>query len=723
MKLTLLMMVVSYFTTIQANNLTGWSFTLVCPGDRYASCYDELWDLSQYGNAYIHSGYSNYSAGQPTVTYHLNSCNTGYITRTWSVEDYNWNWHTCTQTIYVNSTGNYGPDIIWPRDTTLVGCNPGYSPQDLMEGYNYPSWTGNECSMYGRSYSDMVFKTSSNQCKKIMRTWKVMDWCNENPYGYGGIYSHIQIIKIVANTPPSFDCPSDVTVLSNNCQNAEVLLPPLEVPSSSCGGYFIISHDSKYATQKGNNISGIYPVGKTKVTYTVQYGCGLVKTCSFNVNVQSGKPTPYCTGELVTALMGVDTDYDGKVDNGMVELWAKDFNRGSYSKCVGGTLRFSFSPDVNDMKRSFTCDDLGENQVDIYVTDASGAQSFCTTTIIIQNNGANIPDCKRKETEPEKPKYIIQGTVSAINDLPVKGAEVTLTYDVPQYTYHITYDTVTRLTLDSFINASGHKLYRYIEIKEVTEHKDSVAQILTKSIFTSAAGSFTFDSFNITDVSFTLEANFTGDKSKNLNVFDVEMLRNYLDGSNTYQSYYQYLASDINEDGIIDDSDLELLENFVMGSTSALPGKHQWYVIPNSTAFTYPDDVLQYQNWSTKYHLDSIKIYDNIYNFIAIKKGDISIDPDSKPIQEIEIRNSNLNTHPVIQVFPNPVTDFISINSSTTLNESMNIEIYSHQGQCIVKQKTDLKHIEISTSHWLQGMYLYRIKVGERIYSGKILKQ
>ena len=106
-------------------------------------------------------------------------------------------------------------------------------------------------------------------------------------------------------------------------------------------------------------------------------------------------------GEIVTALMGVDTDFDGAVDNGMVELWAKDLNRGSYSKCVGGALRFSFSSDVNDMKRTFTCDDLGENQVKMWVTDATGEQSYCITTVTIQNNGANIPDCHRKVEEPE----------------------------------------------------------------------------------------------------------------------------------------------------------------------------------------------------------------------------------------------------------------------------------------------------------------------------------
>lgn len=722
-KLTLLLMIASFTVSLQANGSPDWSFNLICPGDRYASCYDELWDLSQYGNANIYSGYGTYSAGQPTVSYHLNSCNTGYITRTWSVEDYNWNWHSCTQTIYVSSSGGIGPDVTWPRDTTLIGCNPGYSPQDLPEDYNYPTWNGNECSMYGRSYSDMVFKTTTNQCKKVMRTWKVMDWCNENPYSYSGIYTHVQIIKIVSSTPPVFDCPADITVLSTNCQNADVLVPPLTVPGSSCGGYFVISNDSKYATQKGNNISGIYPVGKTKVTYTVQYGCGLVKTCSFNVLVQSGKPTPYCAGELVTALMGVDTDFDGKVDNGMVEIWAKDLNKGSYSKCVGGALRFSFSQDVNDMKRTFTCDDLGENQVQMWVTDAAGAQTYCTTTLIIQNNGASIPDCKRKETETEKPKYILTGAVTAINDVPVPDAELTMTYDVPQYTYHITYDTTTRLTLDSFINASGHKLYRYIEVKEVTQHIDSVALVVQRSTRTNAGGKYIFDSIAVVNTGLSLTATYNGDKNKNLNIYDVEMLRNYLDGSINYQSYYQYLASDINEDGIIDNSDLEALENFVVGTTSAMPGKQQWYVIPRNTAFAHPEDVLKYSDWSSKYHIDSVKVYDNVYHFIAIKKGDISIDPDSKPIQDTEVRSSKLHDAATVQVYPNPVGDYLNVASNTIPSEDVHIEIYAPQGQCIIRQTSNQPTTEIPTSEWKPGIYLYRIMIGNASQTGKVLKQ
>ena len=707
---------------LKAESHSVWNFTLSCPGDRYVSCYDELWDLSQYGYATISNGYYTYAAGDPSVSYHLNSCNTGYITRTWMVEDYNWNWHTCTQTIYVSSNGQGSPSIDWPRDTTLIGCSPDYKPQTLGDGYDYPTWNGNECSMYGRSYSDMVFTTTSSQCKKVMRTWKVMDWCTNYPYEGHGMYTHVQIIKIISNTPPDFECPKDITVTSNNCINAEVLAPALNISQSSCGGYFSVSNNSKYAIQKGSNISGTYPVGTTKVTYTVQYGCGLIKTCSFNVIVKGGKPVPYCTGEIVTALMGVDTDFDGAVDNGMVELWAKDLNRGSYSKCVGGALRFSFSSDVNDMKRTFTCDDLGENQVKMWVTDATGEQSYCITTVTIQNNGANIPDCHRKVEEPEKPKYVITGKVLAINDVPMPDAEVLLTYDNPQFVYNISYDTTKVLELDSFINASGHLLYRYLEVNKVTEHKDSTSQNLDRSTKTNAGGNYTFDSLSVIDAPMTLSASFKGDKSKNLNIADVEMLRNYLDGSLAYQSYYQYLASDINEDGIINQSDLDALESFVYGNTSGLPGKHQWYLIPKNTAFSDPSDVLNYDDWASSYHLDSVKVHNNAYHFIAIKKGDISIEPGSTPSQELRTRSSNNSIQENVLFYPNPVDQILHVKTNARQEISTNIDIYNQQGQRIFAAPIFDNDYQISTTSWMPGLYLCRVTQGERTVTTKILK-
>jgi len=384
------------------------SFTLYCPDDLTVSCTDEIWDLSIYGNATYYYNGGWYDAGTPVVNYYLNSCNSGYITRTWTVEDYNWNPYSCTQTITVLADGSSFNEynITWPQEhITLEGCYPSTHPSQLPPGWGYPTWynSGSSCGTgnIGVSFSDQIF-TISSTCKKIVRKWQVIDWCQYNPnswYGGGGIWTYYQFIKISKGDLPILICPEDITVNSNNCVNAYVNVPPLWVEGETCGGDYEITNNSPYADSNGADISGTYPVGWHYVKYTVKYGCGSKKTCTRKIKVTKNKPpTPYCYAALAVPLMGVDTDGDGEFDDGMVEIWAKDLDKGSTASCNGGSLKFSFSSDVTDTYKTFTCADVGENTVQMWVTDNKGNQSYCLVIIDVQNNGANIPDC-----EPEAP--------------------------------------------------------------------------------------------------------------------------------------------------------------------------------------------------------------------------------------------------------------------------------------------------------------------------------
>ncbi|MCB0683863.1 MAG: hypothetical protein KDC32_23600, partial [Saprospiraceae bacterium] len=51
-----------------------------------------------------------------------------------------------------------------------------------------------------------------------------------------------------------------------------------------------------------------------------------------------------------------------------------------------GDLLLSFSPDVNDTQRIYTCDDLGNQTIQLWVTDAAGNQDFCETFVQVQDN-------------------------------------------------------------------------------------------------------------------------------------------------------------------------------------------------------------------------------------------------------------------------------------------------------------------------------------------------
>lgn len=389
------------------------SFTLYCPDDVTVLCSDEIWDLSIYGNASYYYNGGWYDAGNPVVNYYLNSCNSGYITRTWTVEDYDWNITSCTQTITVLADGNTfnESNITWPQEhITLEGCYPSTHPSQLPPGWGYPTWynSGSSCgtSNVGVSFSDQTY-TISSTCKKIVRKWTVIDWCQYNPNSWGGgynsgLWTYYQFIKISKGDLPILTCPEDITVNSNNCVDAYVNVPPLWVDGETCGGDFEITNDSPYADSNGADISGTYPVGWHYVKYTVKYGCGSKKTCTRKIKVTKKKPpVPYCYASLAVPLMGVDNDGDGIFDDGMVEIWAKDLDKGSTASCNGGQLTFSFSSDITDTYKTFTCDDVGENTVQMWVTDNSGNQSYCVVTIDVQNNGANIPNCEPVEEDSD----------------------------------------------------------------------------------------------------------------------------------------------------------------------------------------------------------------------------------------------------------------------------------------------------------------------------------
>jgi hypothetical protein len=71
-------------------------------------------------------------------------------------------------------------DITWPPSYEIEGCNPNADPKSLPKPYNYPSFRKINCSQPMYSYSDMKFNIADG-CMKILRQWKVIDWCQYVP--------------------------------------------------------------------------------------------------------------------------------------------------------------------------------------------------------------------------------------------------------------------------------------------------------------------------------------------------------------------------------------------------------------------------------------------------------------------------------------------------------------------------------------------------------------
>ena len=712
------------FNELQANDL--WS--LYCPNDTTVSCDAELWDLSTFGNAYYHDAYGYHSAGTPTVSKHMNGCGGGYIRRTWTIEDPYWNIQKCTQTIYIGSPGGVFKEsnIHWPKkEITLVGCNPNTDPSVTGE----PTYDIVGCSMIAVGHTDKLY-TVNESCKKLMRTWKVMDWCQANVGGAwakDGIWEYIQTIIILNNDIPAVVCPKDTLVMTMDCHYADVVLPDLKVDSSSCGGKYTITNNSPYSTSKGANASGRYPVGVTKVSYIIQYGCGSKKYCEFYITVRGGKaPTPICISELAIGLMGMDSNKDGINDLGMVSIWAKDLNLKSEPNCGYGQLTFSFSPDSLVMSKTFTCDDLGINQVKMYVKDQGGNQSYCQVRVDVQNNGAKIENCVRKTTEPgagevnSSTKYSFFGKAKDVNGNSLENIELSLYNKDSLYVESTKTIPVITMVKDSFVNASGAMVYFFepdTTYETVTDTTVNTASILKKKSLSN--GKFSFDKCLLGGQDYVLEVK-TPEKNGTINTYDLKLIADFAFGNVLPKNELVKLAADIDGSGVIDAQDLQLMLDYFAGKNPEGIGSARFVL--NAEGRSAMGESFIFESVS--------KSISNV-ELVLINLGDVSNTAGDIPGFNINQPNFGAQKANIgiqqLSMYPNPFAGQLFLQVTVANNQNTTLRLFDQLGKLARTMPINLNQgeqtVSMDFSDLHSGVYIYQINVDDQIHSGKLIKQ
>lgn len=694
-------------------------FDLVCPPDVYLDCHAELWDLNLYGTAYIDKHGQHIPAGQPTVHYYLNNCGTGYITRTWSVEDPYWNWLSCTQTIHVGGgSGQFGyHDITWPDNQTLTGCYPDVSPHVT----GFPTWNNYDCTLIGYSYRDQVFKFN-DECKKIIRHWTLIDWCRTGHYGQSNDFTYKQIIKIENRKAPELDCIPDLTVSAKNCKNAVVDVDPLTIAGTECGGEFKITNDSKYAySNNGGDISGVYPIGWHTVKIKVRYGCGYHASCTVKIKVDKlTPPVPICKYQLAIALHGSDTDGDGVNDEGHAEIWAQDFDEKSYSPCGIDPLRFSFSEDPTDNVRHFTCDEVGLNVIKMYVTDAHGSQSYCEANLSVQNNSANIEDCEPPLPEPG---HRVQGSVMNIDGEGVMGDDVVIKSTTPTEFIVTNIDTLVVITLDSFVNASGALLFYEKTDSVFSVELDTIyGPSETYSTLTDENGYYLFDtSFVMADQSI-MGVSHKDNTIQGVDRADIDALTSHLIGEKLFDKTYQYLAADVNQDGMLTIEDLNILIEYVSEEITTFTETNHRVIVMDSSTMEMKYDILD-PAYSVV-HFDSLVDQNLNVDFLVVQLGDIVKSASSIVGNDIETSNRSNELSYVLS--PNPLHDDFTITFEGMKQGEVSLKVYDLQGKIAYERAWTLSSgsamIKENLGFLNTGVYLYQLVIDGEQFDGKMLK-
>ncbi|MBK9017246.1 MAG: T9SS type A sorting domain-containing protein [Saprospiraceae bacterium] len=550
----------------------------IAPQQKTIPCTEMPADVTQawldgFGTATF---YDNCDATIVELPYaeNINACGEGHVTRYWKVVDsYGNQSGTCEQHIYVVPKSDWL--LKFPAD--FYGSCDDIVDADELEVVNFG------CDLFAVNHEDQYFALTlgDSACYKIVRTWKVINWCSYDPYApfqtinhhplgvwvdeddynnYGS-YQYQQIIKIYDDTPPvlSFPFSNIYCSVDATCTVGDVYLP-IQIDGVCSNAFNVVYHldlydDLSYDLNGTGFFNGQLPMGKHRIVYIVEDGCNNEAQLTVNFEVKDCKnPTAVCENGLTVELM----------QTGMVPVCADALDYGSYDNCPGD-LHISFSQDINDTCRIFTCLDFGVNPVNIWVTDAAGNQDFCTTFINVQDN---MFSCSTGAP--------VSGLIATGENEPVEGVSVMLNN-----------------------NNSG-----------------------TLDFMTGSDGMYQFPGLTIGE-DYTVTPLKDDEPLNGVTTFDLVLMSKHILGVSLLTSPYQLIAADANKSNSVTTFDLVEVRKLILMINMDFPNNTSWRFVEKSYQFPNPANP-----WLAVFpevtNINNLPAAQSGMDFVAIKIGDVN---------------------------------------------------------------------------------------------------
>ncbi len=544
---------------------------------------------------------------------------------------------SCTQWFVIEPIDAFDPSSIsWPADQ-VVDCDQ-FDPGE-------PYWNPATCNLVGVSMeSDTSFNFEDGACWKVLNHWSIINWCTYDPTNpnSGGRYNYTQIIKLIDTQDPVLTVADSLCFgVDVTCSSAGVQMSGSGNDEGPCGSDWLKwevtidlnsdwTSDYYFGTNLPRLVNGspnpyyIAPTGNDELaTITLPDGIASSKQwhravwrlydgCGNNVSsvryfqvTDKKAPTPYCLN-LSTAVMS---------GNGQVELWAIDFNVGSFDNCTANdNLWFTFSdvappgrddteydsssdlvwyngtfwyydpetgeyqdqddyfdgdahrwePGLRSAGKIFTIDDAdasGFAQIPIYVWDECGNADFCLVNLrLIDNMGVG--------------EGRIAGQVITEEGAGVEGVMTQLMSNAPEYPYY------------NATNTEGE--YAFNGIEESNDYEVSGTK--------------------------------TDDYLNGVSTLDLLLIQRHILGQELLSSPYKMIAADINSDDDITAIDMIELRKLILGVYSELPSNASWKLVDS-------DQVLTVDNpWIYKSDLQINDLDGDMTteDFIGVKIGDVN---------------------------------------------------------------------------------------------------
>ena len=545
-----------------------------CAPDITLDCWENHTDLDKTGRPEFIDNCPGATVAYTDVG-SVDNCGVGLITRRWVVTDKVGFTAQCTQRItFRNSDPFVLSDITWPLHFESTQCFASLDPDNLPVINRRPRFNEGMCSLVSTTYSDQVFTFVEGACIKILRTWTVIDWCTYNESTGAGKWTYLQTLAIKNRNAPVFNNCQDVTINSfGECSgNVDFTISATDdcTPANQLKYSYTIDLNNDGSidiTGTGPRINRVLPDGRHRVTWTVEDNCLNKNTCSHIITVRDGKkPTPYCLSIVTSVVMP---------SSGMLTIWASDFDFGSFDNCTPqNQLRFSFSSNVNNTSRTFTCADIPDGvemyiPIEMWVTDLAGNQEYCTVAIILQDNTGNVcPDQTGNLA-------FVSGRIATEENRSLEGVTVSI--------------------------------YR--------------AEAMIRQATTQGAGNFTLTHIPMGN-SYKVDAVRNSNFLNGVSTLDLVMIQRHILNLESLNSAYKTIAADVNNDERVTTADLIILRRAILGEIQAFPnGQKSWRFVDAAQTFADARNPFPYQD---KVKIEPLNSSMQNANFVAVKIGDVN---------------------------------------------------------------------------------------------------
>ena len=592
-------------------------------------------------------GYYDNCAATPSYAQSgsIDNCGNGTVKNTVTVKDASG--LSATTVINYISENRSAYTVTFPADVTLTCTdNKQYATDPASAGKPDVKNLGTTCPLVGVEYTDNVFKVVPDACFKIIRTWKVLNWCQPqaNFNGNKGDLRKIgQTCVAQDRTYTNIDMLRPDRVSSILAAGA----PCLADMQALVNGESCYTYDTDGYMEYQQVIKVIDLTAPTLVAGKITV-VPVGKLCKAKVTIE--KPTSTdCTGATADSYEILKFGTTTVVATGNTFPYINDFSDSEFGDY---TVRF---------KTTDQCGNYNSTDVKISIKDVTKPTPICHSWIAVNlmASGMVMLDAKVIDagsydncTPQNKLKFKIQYPAPTPADMPNPDTLKSI------FTFNCQSDKIIPIGdgygylanvalwvgdeagnwdyCETVVNVQDNMVvcnYVPIQMKNlagaiVTEKNTSIENVKMlldgtkkQELFSTITGKILFKDLPVV-------GNYSVVPEKDVlplngvSTLDLVLISKHILGTQPLNSPYQQIAADVNKNGSVTTADLVELRKMILGIQANFTKNTSWRFVDKKFSFAANQNPLQ-QAFPEKIDFTSVIGTDEA-NFIGVKIGDVN---------------------------------------------------------------------------------------------------